>query len=236
VAQSNNIHIRYNLFTNNASQDDLKVYNSDQIYFQHNVSGPNELQPVNFWVTDGQPHSSFYVTDNIFSNWRRNAVEGGSLVGFAPCSPLTDYHFDRNMFTVVAGADNLPGGGEHLALYGCSSQNANNTVWGNTFAVTGGISDWAIEISIGNTTIEQNVMNNTLSDIQISACPGCVIVNNSFNNYSDQYSDTPFAPDGGYDGTEWIGTNLWNGTPVVGWPASATYGPAPPVYKPSTPD
>src|SRR5258708_6882933 len=43
---SNNIHVTSSKFLNNSIQSDLYIYNSDNIYFQGNTSGPNELHPV----------------------------------------------------------------------------------------------------------------------------------------------------------------------------------------------
>ena len=42
--------------------------------------------------------------------------------------------------------------------------------------------------------------------MMFSHVPGLAVVNNTFTNTND-----PFGYDGGYDGTEWIGTNTVDG-------------------------
>jgi hypothetical protein len=231
VENSSDIHITYNLFTNNAQEGDLKMFNSDDIYFQANASvGPNEYQPVTAWITDGNPHMNFYVTDNLFKNWMRDAVEvsGGT-------STITGWHFDRNAFSEDFGAQVLqPQGSDHIGLYSGNSQSNNNTIWGNSFTENGGVLDWAIEVFMPNTSIEQNITFNVQTGIAFSNCPGCEAENNSFNNFSLKYDNGPLHEDGGYTGAEWVGSNVWNGTWVQGWPGH-TYGTQPPVYQPSPP-
>jgi hypothetical protein len=231
-AGSRNIHITYNLFTNNAQEGDLKMFNSDDIYFQGNASmGPGEWQPISAWMTDGNPHHNFHVTDNIFFDWQRDGVEVSGNN-----STITDWHFDRNAFSVDYGHDlfNIDGG-QQLAVYAGTAQNSNCTIWGNSFTVNGGVSDWAIEVWMPNISIEQNITFNTFMGLVIANCPGCEIENNSFNNYSTYYGG-PFAQDGGYDHTEWIGWNVMNSTWMQGWPGGTTdYGPRPQVYQPSPP-
>jgi hypothetical protein len=230
-----NIHITYNLFTNNAQEVDLKLFNSDDVYFQGNASiGPNEWQPIAAWMTDGKPHKNFYVTDNLFNNWTRDAVEVSGTN-----STITDWHFDRNAF--IKDFSVQPIVYQQLAVYAGTLQNSNSTIWGNSFTVNGanqqggGVTDWAIEVWMPNISIEENITFNVLMGVVPSHCPGCEIENNSFNNYST-YWGGPFSQDGGYDHTEWIGWNVLNGTWVQGWPGGTTdYGPRPPVYQPSPP-
>jgi len=76
--------------------------------------------------------------------------------------------------------------------------------------------------------------------VSVSRCPGCEIENNAFNNYNTTYNGAPLNQDGGYDHTEWVGSNVWNGNWVQGWPAdnyfaAHTYGAQPPVNQPSPP-
>ena len=86
------LHIQGNLFQNNVSQSDLYVFNSDEIYFQGNTSGPNEYQPVSGHVTDGTVHSSVYITDNTLSGFSRMGIELQGNSG-----AFQDIHVDRNV-------------------------------------------------------------------------------------------------------------------------------------------
>lgn len=52
---SKGIYVTWNHFLNNFNQSDLFVFNSDNIYFHGNSSGPNEFQPVSTNITDGAP-------------------------------------------------------------------------------------------------------------------------------------------------------------------------------------
>jgi hypothetical protein len=230
LANANNVHITSNTFTHNSQQSDLSWFNSDGIYFQGNTSGPNEFQPVTGHITDSYAHSNIYITDNKFSNFYRMGIE--IVTNSTSAQAWNNAHIDRNTFSDWLGVQQI--NSDHIAISFAapSAPSTHNTVWGNIFNGTSGYGQWGIEIGTRNTSIEQNTMTNVDFPVVISDGTGSEIENNSFTNYSTQYNVGPFGKDGGYYGTEWIGTNLWNGTSVTGWPGHS-YGTQPPVNQPS---
>jgi hypothetical protein len=231
LENSINIYITNNTFTNNSQESDLMFFNSDYIYFQGNTSGPNEFQPVTGHITDSNAHSNIYVTDNQFSGFSRMSIE--IVTNSASVQAWNNAHIDGNIFSSWLGIQQIDSDHIAISFAAPSAPSTNNTVWGNTFNGTSGYGQWGIEIGTENTSIERNTMNNVDSPVVISDGTGTEVENNSFTNYSTQYNPGPFGEDGGYYRTEWIGTNLWNGTPVTGWPGH-TYGAQPPVNLPST--
>jgi hypothetical protein len=231
IGNSTNIHIANNSFTNNSHESDLMFFNSDYIYFQGNTSVHNEYEPVSGHITDGGGHGYIYVTDNTFSDWARMATELGPD---GPNQPWNDVHIDGNTFGPWGQSIDDAHIGYAVSLVNFPTGGRNNTIWGNTFSGTSGYAQVGIEIGQMNTSIEQNTMTNVDFPVIIASVPGTEIENNSFSSFSGRYTGTPFGYDGGYNGTEWIGTNLWNGTPVTGWPGH-TYGTQPLVNQPSTP-
>jgi hypothetical protein len=125
-----------------------------------------------------------------------------------------------------------------------------NTVIGNTGsrAVGAPFCSPSIEVSMGNTTISGNALVNECYGFILSSNPGSVFQGNYFT-YDLTTAHQGFAPDGGYDKSEWIGINHYNlGTgfaDVAGCPANTppsfctlgfnTYPASPPTTPASNP-
>lgn len=210
IAASSSIHIVSNTFTNNSTEGDVVMFDSDNIYFQGNVSGPNEREVVAGQVTDGKFHDGIFVTDNYMRGFSRMGVElqnaSSYSVGFG------DVHVDRNTFEAF-------GSYTMATSFVTGALNICNTFWGNTIYGTRGAAQWGLEIGIDGTatfSIEQNRMTNVDGPFFISGAPGGEIENNTITNFGGSYGDTAFNKDGGFNGTEWIGTNELNGVLVTG--------------------
>lgn len=217
--ECSNIHVQWNTFQNNFNQSDLFMYNSDSIYFQKNVCGPNEFQPVSMHRTEGTTHSNIFVTDNTITEYARMAIE-------ALFNVQGEYHIDRN---TISGQDvpNASGGGIALSIVndngeGGGGSNQHGTIWGNSISGD----TVGIEIVLTNMTIKNNTIV-TSTGFFIGTCAGSVIENNMIT------SGNVFQEDGGYDGTEWVGTNTINGVSSAGWSGHGPYGTKPAVYTPS---
>jgi hypothetical protein len=107
----------------------------------------------------------------------------------------------------------------------------SGTVWGNQID---GAHSGGTPIELGNhagpfnVTVAQNVVSNHEWGMMFSHTAGMTVLNNKFTNV-----DNPFSDDGGYDKTEWIGTNTVDGVKQVGWPGHR-YGAEPTTFSPST--
>ncbi len=238
VVGGNNNHVVLNTSTNNFSM--VQAFNTDGLYVQGNTSN-GDWEPINFTYNDNATHSNVFITDNHLSYWSRNGIEGGD---FSPNGSLTNvnpainWHIDRNVLINDDRDQYTPNGGGlmmSILSYGGSS---GNTVWGNTCTVMPNANpsrgEWCLELG-EHFTVSQNV-TNVYRPIQISLGSGSAILNNTFAGFTSAAPLAPFGEDGGYNGTEWIGQNLWNGSSVVGWPGGPTvYGAAPPLFSPSAP-
>jgi hypothetical protein len=224
---STNIYITNNLFQNNSNEVDALVYNSDYVYVQLNTSNLNEYQFFTGQVTDGQQHNHWFVTDNNLSNFSRFGIETSAPVG--------DFHIDRNTITPPSTNTNsiaISAVGWGAAICG--------TVWGNTIngnPSSGASPQWGIETQSqgpATTSLENNVINNVAAPFFISIGNGIEISNNTITNFGQDspYNNYAYTEDGGYSGTEWIGTNTLNSTSVAGW-TGHTYGAKPTACAPS---
>jgi hypothetical protein len=228
---SSNIHVEGNQFQNNFNQTDIYIYNSDNIYFRGNVSGPNEYQPVSAHVTDSTIHSNLYITDNIMSGFIRMGAEiqdnSGSGSGFG------GVHVDRNSIEQSSNA------GDNMAISLVpGAANSCNTVWGNTLTTTTpDTGQWGIEIGVlgpASTDIEQNTITDVGAPFFIAPAVATAIQNNTLTNWGNSFGDGPFNEDGGYNNTQWVGINTLNGTQTAGWAGHANKGFQPAACSPST--
>lgn len=214
-----NLHVEWNTFQNNFNQSDLYMYNSDGIYFRKNLCLANEFQPVSMHRTEGTTHSNIFVTDNTITEYARMAIE-------ALFNVQGEYHIDRN---TISGQD-VPGdpdGGIAISIVndngeGGGGSNQHGTIWGNNISGD----TVGIEIVLTNMTIKNNTIV-TSTGFFVGTCAASVIENNTIT------SGNVFQEDGGYDGTEWIGTNTINGVSSPGWSGHGPYGTKPAVYTPS---
>jgi hypothetical protein len=223
---SSGIHIANNTFQNWRRAGDLYLWLANESFVQNNVF-TNGYQPVS-WMSD--PGSNLLdmlvVSDNNITNYSRMGIE----TGFS--ATVADIHIDRN---VTNNTHDMP-----LSIIGDIGNNggsANSTIWGNML-LCGNCANAIFEVGVQDTgkapfdvTVSGNSIYNTVWGMTISSSLGVAILNNTFSNITNG----PFGEDGGWDGTEWIGTNTVNGSPQVGWPGH-TYGAEPPTYSPSTPN
>jgi ribosomal protein L30E len=63
--------------------------------------------------------------------------------------------------------------------------------------------------------------------MMFSHAAGAAVLNNTFTNVQ-----TPFSEDGGYDGTQWIGSNTVDGVTQNGWSGHGAQGAEPALYSP----
>jgi hypothetical protein len=252
-----NISILGNVFQN-LGQNGLHIYNSNHIYINgntfNNVGDVTLDDVIAYSITPGNDANYVDVNfnDNIFNGCTRFCFEtqnqdttGASLLGS---------HFDRNIFTnfdtAAYGALSVTGAGFPAGVT-ASSSNPGSTIWGNTIihsavpcSRTGSTGPVGIEIALLYTTAENNIVQNTCYLMQVGGCTGCAILNNTITVAS---GDNAFAADGGYNETEWVGTNTIIGSStnsVTGCPGSGSpgycnfgfnsYGAEPTVWSPST--
>jgi PEP-CTERM motif len=218
---ANGIYVRNNSFLNHFNGSDLYIYNSNNIYFQDNTSGPNELQPVTGHVTDNNVYSDLFITDNKFSGFSRFGVElqqngAGHFQGV---------HLDRNVVNIT-GRGNLAGNGVFSFVVGASS--LGNTVWGNTVTGVRGYNQSFLELGSNDTSVEHNSITQIDWGISFSSTRGSEVENNTFTDIGHA-----FGPDGGYNDTQWIGVNEVNGVSQVGWPGVPNTTAKPQVFSPS---
>ena len=218
---ANNIHVQNNLFRNHFNGSDLYIYNSDNIYFQDNTSGPNELEPVAGHVTDNKAHSGIFITDNNISGFNRFGVElQQNSAGY-----FQNVHIDRNVVNISAHGN--PVGNEVFSLVSGPSP-LGNTVWGNTVTGVRGDNQVFLELSANNTSVEQNSVSQMDWGISFSSTLGSEVENNTFTNVG-----AAFGPDGGYNDTQWVGVNQVNGVSQTGWSGVPNATAKPAVWSPS---
>jgi hypothetical protein len=238
---SKSIYVTGNKFVNNSNQGDLFVYNSDSIYFQGNTSGPNEYQPVSAHITDGTTHNGLFMTDNSIYGFSRMGFE---LTVDSTAGGWGGTHIDRN---IIGPFGSLTTGDSPFAISFVANVaggvNTCGTVWGNTIKGTSGNAQWGLEIGTPGpvgVSVEYNTMTNVDAPMFISLANGTEIENNLMTNFGNDppWNNGAFNQDGGYNGTEWIGTNTINGSQITGdggYLGHGPYGTKPPVCAPSNP-
>ncbi len=232
---SNHIHIQSNTFRNFTAYEGpagdpeagngpvaIEMWVTQNTYVQGNTI-TNGFQGINWRMNarPASPMSTMIVSDNTISNMMRMGIET------SPYGNFTNIHFDRN--------DVSNTGSIALSLVGIMD---SGTIWGNTIhnlPSGGNYASWGLEIG-GDAphpfgmTVSQNKFNGMMQwGMGIAHAPGLAILNNTFTGVT-----TPYSTDGGYDSTEWIGTNTINGSSSTGW-AGHTYGAQPTLYSPSAP-
>jgi len=179
------------------------------------------------------------MTDNNLSDFARMGFE---LTVDSAVGGWGGTHIDRNIigpFSYISPAGSLFA----ISFVANASGGVNtcSTVWGNTINGTSGNAQWGLEI--GNpgpvgVSVEHNTMTNVDAPMYISSAIGTEIENNIMTNFGNDppYDSGAFNQDGGYDGTEWIGTNTINGSQITGdggYLGHGPYGTKPPVCSPS---
>jgi hypothetical protein len=225
----NEIRVQSNLFQNNSNQSDFYVYNSDSVYFQGNVSGPNELQPISAHLTDSKMHSHLFFTDNNLSHFSRMGFEiQTNSSGFA----FQDVHIDRN---VIANTGTGNSAGNIAISFVSGASVLCNTVWGNVISGISGNAEWGLELGTNNTSVEYNSTTNIDAPMFFSAASGSEVENNTLTNWhaGAPYYNYAYNEDGGFNDTQWIGMNDLNGSSVTGWTGEPGASVKPTVCSPS---
>jgi hypothetical protein len=215
---SNNIHITNDTFQNFKNSNDLWLWSTQNTLIQ-NDHFQNGYQAITWDQDPGAPHlDTMVIAGNTFSNFTRMGVET------ALPNPVSNFHVDNNVFS-------------NIGIFGASiiAQVDSGTISGNTFT---GIGENPLEIGSGdppgpyNVTVSQNTSDH--GSYLISHVPGSVIEGNTINGFNSAiYANSAFNQDGGYDGTEFIGTNVLGGVTQTGWPGSGeAYGVAPTIFAP----
>jgi hypothetical protein len=158
----------------------------------------------------------------IYGNYFTNMGTGFGIEHIAKsgnASDASNTHIDYNLFTNGSGAIAIS------VVNNGQTGGANNTVWGNV----GDALTWLVETVENGVSIEYNASTHTSAGIEFGA-GASEAENNSFANFTVTANcgagTCPFGQTGGYNGTEWVGNNLWNGTLTAGWP-SRSYGARP---------
>jgi hypothetical protein len=153
-------------------------------------------------------------------------------------------HIDRNVIGPYSNGSQWGGSnmGVSLVMNRSGTQTSCSTIYGNTFNGTSGYAQWGIEVSSpgpAGVSVEQNTMTNVDAPITIGQAVGTEIENNTLTNWgNDSFHSCAYNKDGGYNATEWIGTNTLNGSQVTGdygCLGHGAYGQKPAVCTPSTP-
>lgn len=217
---SNNIHIANNTFQNWTNNTGANVYlwHTQNTYVQGNTF-KNGWEAVS-WATDSSapPLNNLVVSNNTITGMKDIGIET------AFDSDVSNVHIDYNKISNIGDmsisfVEGSVGGG---AISG--------TVWGNQIDAS---HSGGTPVELGNyngpfnVTVSQNVISGNQWGMMFSHTDGMAVLNNTFTNV--QY---PFSDDGGYDRTEWIGTNSINGVSKTGW-SGHTYGAEPTTYSPS---
>lgn len=218
---SNNIHISNNTFQNwtNTSGSNLWLWHTQNTYVEGNTF-KNGWEAVG-WSTDS---SAPPLTNLVVSN---NVITGMKYIGIETAfdSTVSNVHIDYNKISNIGDMSISFVEGE------VGGKVLSGTVWGNKID---GANSGGTPVELGNykgpfnVTVSQNVISNHEWGMMFSHTAGMTVFNNTFTNVKN-----PFSDDGGYDKTEWIGTNTVNGAKQVGWPGHK-YGAEPATYSPST--
>jgi hypothetical protein len=215
---SNNIHITNNTFQNwtNNSGSNLWLWHTQNTYVQGNTF-KNGWEAVG-WSTDkGAPPMNNLVVSN-------NVITGMKYIGIETAfdSTVSNVHIDYNKISNIGDMSISFVEGE------TGGKVMSGTVKGNQID---GANSGGTLVELGNyngpfnVTVSDNVLSNHEWGMMFSHTAGMAVLNNKFVNV-----ENPFSDDGGYDGTEWIGTNTVDGAKQVGWPGH-NYGPQPALYS-----
>jgi hypothetical protein len=257
-AGANGLWILNNIITNTScpsNQVSVQGYNSNWVYFQGNqVSGcaggsGNTSDTVGLYLDDGASHVALYFTDNIINGCNRFCIE---LAG-QPGTTAGGEHFDRNTFSnfdggATGGTACTPSGGNATAALSAvvpGTTAPTNTIWGNHLIVPASDKScvWGVETAAGYTSIQYNEMDYVGQAFVIGTSSGTGIQNNTILlnttgmpsvGYLPGGAGTAEAQDGGYNATEWVGSNTINGTVVNSGCLNSTGTGAPKYCGPAT--
>lgn len=255
----NGIYIQSNLLQDTTCARNkvfAQFFNGSNLYIRGNTisgcaagSGGTSDTISAVWNT-GSAYSGVTISDNVVSGCNRFCVELSAQSGSKDL-----VHIDRNTFTnwdggATSGTCSPAGSAAIAAVSDVGPTASAGTHWGNTFAAASGdkTCTWADELAAGNTSVEQNTLSYAGTGFIIGVNAGTEIENNTMTlltsgvptSWTTQRS---FDQDGGYNSTEWIGSNTINSGSVTGCPGSGTpgycglgfnaYGAQPAVHQPS---
>jgi hypothetical protein len=201
------------------------VYNSDYVFFQGNTV-TNVYQPISMHLTDHILHGHWFITDNTLGMPQRMGMEMQD--NNTPTVGVFDVHVDRNDITTwnhgPAFSNNIG-----LSFVPFGPGGACNTIYGNTFHGTSGVGGWAIELVASNTYVSNNTMTNVDYGFFFAQDSGSLVELNTMTGSPLN----PFNKDGGWDNTQWVGTNTLNGVSTDGWSGQPNSGSKPTTCSPS---
>ena len=235
---SSNIKIIYNTFQNWANTNVFYLWASNNTYIQGNTIN-DSWQGLSWSSNPGDNLDTLVISDNRFSGIQRYGIE----VGFGGI--VTNLHIDRN---VIGNMGEGSSGSISLVAGSAATQIGPGTMSGNQ--IDGATGNAQVELGDGSSgstgmlkiTVERNRISNVtkqndITGMMFAHAEGCAVLQNTFINVM-----VPFGQDGGFDDTQWIGTNTVNGVAWTGWPRESdgqgpypNRGAEPTLYSPSGP-
>jgi len=219
---SDNIHILNNTFQNWTNSNALTLWSTQNTYIEGNTI-KNGYQGITWDTISGTPPlNNLVISGNSITGMSRMGIE----TGFS--STVSNVHIDYNTLS------NIKDMGISFVEGDTSGNFKSGTVWGNH--IDGSANSGNVPLlEIGNRggtdniTVAQNDFSNSQWGLSIGHVSGMAILNNNFTNVQN-----PYSVDGGYDGTEWIGSGTIDGVHSNGWSDHGSYGAQPALYSPST--
>lgn len=224
--QCNGVNVWGNRFNLTNAEQALVVFNPQNSKFQGNtINGPgnNSVNAMSVISTNGATMQSNIVSDNTINGSDRFAIEWI----FTSPAAMQSCHLDRNTINTPHGT---AGFGAISFVGSTSGSNTGNTAIGNICLNTAANTENIVgmEIGVAGTTVQGNTVNFFPFAISVGGnINGTAVLGNSIQ-MSTVY--TPggmgaLTPDGGYNSTEWIGTNTIIGSSsnsVIGCVSGAT--------------
>jgi len=192
-----NISITNCTFTNfSGTVSGIFVFQMDNIRIDNNTFS-NVYQAMSIHNNDSIGHGNFSLCGNIMKGVARFGIEcqGTGGTGNGPINNLNvcnNVGVDINLMLSLVDNSNTSTG---VNIIG-------NQCWGGN----------GIETANSNTLIVGNVFTNGAEGLLISHGPNTIIYGNVFRNVA-----APFAEDGGWLATQWVGVNMINGVATSGW-------------------
>ena len=214
----NNINFQANAFVDTV-QTPIHLYNVSNVLIQGNTFDTGTTvanDDIAITYNAAGTYTNVLTTDNTFVRCTRFCIEEQNQL---PATlTINGVHVDRNACTncmqIISGSFGF--------LSVVTGAGTGSTVIGNTTSRATGTACThaaAMEVAMQNATISGNVLTNECTGWFVGGgSQGAAYLNNVMV-YDMTTFHTGFSPDGGYDHTEWIGTNQYNvGFGLVGIP------------------
>jgi hypothetical protein len=142
-------------------------------------------------------------------------------------------HIDRNVIDLTNSPTNVIAISDVTKPAGSSC----STIWGNNIIGIFASGQWGIELDVAGPAsmdIQQNVTNNVNAPFFFANATSAGVQNNTASNFNGGgWNNYAYNQDGGYNNTQWIGTNTLNGASVTGWTGHPNSGSQPAACAPS---